>query len=83
MTMVNQIRFFHTNIAKLKNDRTFVKTLIKVVQTNGYDHVNMMKNTERNVMNFVQCSNSADYLRMLTDIYNFRKREENYLVFKK
>lgn len=80
-TQLNEIRFVHQRLGAISKDRAFVASLLRLTEHPQYDHDRMMSVIHDQIMSFVKCSNVADYLRQLTEIYNYRLSAKNRVNF--
>lgn len=80
MSLANSIRNFHERLIPLRRHAAFVTATIIAVTSEHYDEDRMLANMEKNLMRFVLCTSVNDYLALLTEVFNW-KRKSNRIVF--
>ena len=61
--------------------RTFVLSILRLYETNGYSHKKMMQKMKYQSAKLVDCTNTKTYLALLEEIYNFKERGEKLRFF--
>jgi hypothetical protein len=77
MKRINEIRFFHEVMGTVRYEKSFISALVRVLNNPDFDYARFMQNLPVQLDRIRRCSNTARYLEMLSEIYNYRRAYEN------
>ncbi len=64
------------NYSDLAYTGAFIKALIRIYRTGEYDHERMMRKISMQPRALVKCVNTAQYVAMLEELYNYHERDK-------
>jgi hypothetical protein len=82
MDKVNELRFLHDRFRPFSKEKAFIAALYRVVTHPHYDHAYMKEKLSLSAARLNRCGSLEDYVQILTEIYNWKRRDENRVEFK-
>ena len=68
---------------KFWRDQRFVTAVANAHRIEGYDHARMLRKMEYLSSKLTKCADLNSYFAVFTEIYNYKERAENHLLFKR